>query len=979
MRNRTSNFTRYLAVSALGAISAIAQPVGQWDFNGGLTGTVGAALEYADGPGGATDQQKQFGTTTSFGIPNIGGTEAQVLRVPRDVDGTMGLVMPVAAAANDGTLVNTYTMIWDVLFTGDAHGKWRALLEADNRVLNPDGEFFVNTANGIGISGSYHGTIQSNTWHRIGMVMNGATRTMSKYIDGRLVGTQTFPTIDDRFALTPGGTALLFSDNDGETEVAYVNSIQFRDAALTPGQMLALGGPLATGIQQTIPPVPAALVRFIPGGPYAPRDTAVGGVIDAGSTTIQDSSFALTLNGTAIANPTISRDGALITVRSGAQSLTPGNKYTNVISFTDSLSGAKSFTNVFTAALFYEDFNGIQLGPNVEEASVGEEVWTNKPPTGWTVDNTNMLGFGTPDDDGDGRPDGDGRSEWFGWTFADKDWWPTVDNQRRSEFTLASGAAAIADPDEWDDGANSPEPFGNPPGLFNSLLITPNISLTGVAPGSAFLRFDSSWRPEAQDDGLPKFPVDDLGNPTNNQTALITVSYDGGPAVQVLKWDSVSGSPTFHADNPNESVLVPLNNPAGAQNMKITFGMLYAANDWWWAVDNIAVGAGATPAAITRQPSGGLYTAGANVTLSVTASGTEPITYQWQRNGTNLAGATSSSLTLNNIQPGDAGSYTVAVSNSDTPVVSNPAVIEVRPAGPITSDLVAHLKMDGNVTDASGKGNNGTPVGAPTFAAGKIGQAVHIPSGTDYVSLGAPPDLNFGTTTDFSISMWVKANAWNGDASLIGNKDWDSGGNQGYVIFTDSNRRVDWNLGGPPGGRKDGDQVPQALTSNEWVHVVLTFDRNGQVSTFTNGVFVLGSSIAADANNLDTPEGFATNIGQDGAGDYGSVFTDLSVDDLGIWRRVLTVNEVAAIYAAGNQGGDLSTAVVGGGGGEVRVTGVQRTGANLVINVTGGTNLQLQKKTTITGAWANVTAAPVNGTFTVPIEGQTGFFRVVSQ
>jgi hypothetical protein len=35
---------------------------------------------------------------------------------------------------------------------------------------------------------------------------------------------------------------------------------------------------------------------------------------------------------------------------------------------------------------------------------------------------------------------------------------------------------------------------------------------------------------------------------------------------------------------------VPLNNPAGATTMNVRFGMLTAANDWWWAVDNIAVG-----------------------------------------------------------------------------------------------------------------------------------------------------------------------------------------------------------------------------------------------------------------------------------------------------------------------------------------------------------------------------------------------------
>ena len=43
-------------------------------------------------------------------------------------------------------------------------------------------------------------------------------------------------------------------------------------------------------------------------------------------------------------------------------------------------------------------------------------------------------------------------TEWAGWSFADKDWWAeATGDQRRSEFTKASGTIAIADGDEWDD------------------------------------------------------------------------------------------------------------------------------------------------------------------------------------------------------------------------------------------------------------------------------------------------------------------------------------------------------------------------------------------------------------------------------------------------------------------------------------------------------------------------------------------------
>jgi len=66
---------------------------------------------------------------------------------------------------------------------------------------------------------------------------------------------------------------------------------------------------------------------------------------------------------------------------------------------------------------------------------------------------------------------------------------------------------------------------------------------------------------------------------------------------------------------------------------------------------------------ITRQPADLAATAGANVTLSVTTSTTTNLLYQWHRNGNAIAGATNSSLAIPHLQPADAGSYTVVVTN----------------------------------------------------------------------------------------------------------------------------------------------------------------------------------------------------------------------------------------------------------------------------------------------------------------------------
>ena len=86
---------------------------------------------------------------------------------------------------------------------------------------------------------------------------------------------------------------------------------------------------------------------------------------------------------------------------------------------------------------------------------------------------------------------------------------------------------------------------------------------------------------------------------------------------------------------------------------------------------------------ITTQPASQTITAGQTATFSVTASGTAPLAYQWQKNGTAIGGATSSSYTTPAETTSDNGAqFTVVVSNSAGTATSNSAVLTVNPAAP---------------------------------------------------------------------------------------------------------------------------------------------------------------------------------------------------------------------------------------------------------------------------------------------------------
>ena len=92
--------------------------------------------------------------------------------------------------------------------------------------------------------------------------------------------------------------------------------------------------------------------------------------------------------------------------------------------------------------------------------------------------------------------------------------------------------------------------------------------------------------------------------------------------------------------------------------------------------------------AITSQPTPQTLPPGANAAFSVGAVGSGTVTYKWQRNAVNLSngvqgsgstvvGATTANLAVNNIAPGDSGTYTVLVSGSGPSVLSSEALLTV--------------------------------------------------------------------------------------------------------------------------------------------------------------------------------------------------------------------------------------------------------------------------------------------------------------
>lgn len=83
---------------------------------------------------------------------------------------------------------------------------------------------------------------------------------------------------------------------------------------------------------------------------------------------------------------------------------------------------------------------------------------------------------------------------------------------------------------------------------------------------------------------------------------------------------------------------------------------------------------------ILVQPKSRAVPAGAMARFEVGVLAAEPLSYQWQRNGEDLAGATRATLVLDPVEPRHAGSYVVRVANAQGTLTSEPAALVVLPA-----------------------------------------------------------------------------------------------------------------------------------------------------------------------------------------------------------------------------------------------------------------------------------------------------------
>jgi hypothetical protein len=285
---------------------------------------------------------------------------------------------------------------------------------------------------------------------------------------------------------------------------------------------------------------------------------------------------------------------------------------------------------------------------------------------------------------------------------------------------------------------------------------------------------------------------------------------------------------------------------------------------------------------IQNQPQSEVILAGSSAIFSVTATSPSALTYQWIFNGTDIADATDSTLTITNAQPAQAGTYSVLVRNSDQSVTSTNAVLTVLTTQDIlTNGLVAYYPFTGNAKDESGNGNDLTNDGA-TLCVDRFGGPSHAYyfNGSSFLGSSNSP---LSQTDNWTVSAWIEPatlSQMNAYAVCVG---YDNGGSgDGYALGISSGEL--WasfpGVGFIPGGY-------QFSSSNQWYHVVMVRSA-ATLMFYVNGNAVTNGSPTTDVPV--TPTSF--EVGSGGSDRY----FEGAVNDVRVYNLPLTALEVQGLF-----------------------------------------------------------------------------------
>src|SRR5579883_490171 len=307
-----------------------------------------------------------------------------------------------------------------------------------------------------------------------------------------------------------------------------------------------------------------------------------------------------------------------------------------------------------------------------------------------------------------------------------------------------------------------------------------------------------------------------------------------------------------------------------------------------------------TPPVILTQPASRNALVGQSVSFSVAARGLPPLTYQWSKDGNPLPLATNNTLSLTGLQTNDSGNYAVTITNTLGSVVSSNAVLMVNvapPCDPPPSELVSWWQGEGDASDALGP-NNGVLNNGALFASGEVGQGFLFNGTGGYVQIPDSPSLSF--TNDFSIELWYKDNGLSAGAygGLIAKRPTYGPCNYGITVIGGAPSALLVYLEDPKYGSYQSMRYNGLPAAGAFHHLAVTFHQQPadyiELKAYVDGQSLATNSVRGSLTRVtnNTP----VSIGS--SNPSGEFFKGV-IDEVSIYGKVLSDNEIASIYASG--------------------------------------------------------------------------------
>ncbi|MBN2375378.1 MAG: LamG domain-containing protein [Sedimentisphaerales bacterium] len=219
----------------------------------------------------------------------------------------------------------------------------------------------------------------------------------------------------------------------------------------------------------------------------------------------------------------------------------------------------------------------------------------------------------------------------------------------------------------------------------------------------------------------------------------------------------------------------------------------------------------------------------------------------------------------------------------------------------ITDGLISYWPFDegsGSTAPDVISSHDGSLSGDATWASGKLGGAVDVGhSGGGAVTAGAHADF---ATSAVSVQVWANIDSWTPSWGSLLSYDQDNGASEsGWTMYvTGDSGVISWRL------TAGNDSIftyisASGVPTGQWVHLVATYDGVSTTALYVNGSLADYSGTGGGGinwNYLPTE----VNIGRYHDDDELFFINGITLDEVAIWDRAITTDEIAWLYNSGS-------------------------------------------------------------------------------